>query len=191
MQAASDTLSMRGFVAACLVSICSVALAQPVRLDVEWLRNFDNQDALALAQFPRLEQRQIIAQVAGTSFDTPDSWFTELRLRRVSLGTTDGLAVRASHLLCGGTGNCQTWILRRAKGQWVNTFAGEAPIATSVGFVRHTGSVRDVVVSTNDGAPSALWTRYRFDGRWYRRTKCYRVAPDTAAPNLDETPCGR
>jgi hypothetical protein len=90
--------------------------------------------------------------------------------------------------LCGGTGNCQTWILRRANGEWLNTFSGEAPIASSIGFVRQPGAVRDVVIGTHESAASALWTRYRFDGRSYRRAACYRVGPDSLS-NVEELPC--
>jgi len=41
------------------------------------------------------ERKQIIDQVENTSFDAPDSWDTELRVRRISLGQADGLIIEA------------------------------------------------------------------------------------------------
>jgi hypothetical protein len=104
-----------------------------------------------------------------TSFDTPDSWLLELRVRRISLGKSDGLVVRGTRLLCGGTGNCETWVFRRAHDKWLNTLDGEAPIASGIGFVRQTAVINDMVVTANQSADMETRTRYKFDGKLYRR----------------------
>jgi hypothetical protein len=72
------------------------------------------QDTPAAAGLPPPQLQQILDRIAETSFDTPDSWEAELRLRRGALGPAPGLVVRGTALLCGGTGNCQTWLFRFA-----------------------------------------------------------------------------
>jgi hypothetical protein len=66
-------------------------------------------ETLQHAQLAASELTQILEQVASTSYDTPDSWPKELCIRRVSLGSVDGLVLQGTDLLCGATGNCQTW----------------------------------------------------------------------------------
>jgi hypothetical protein len=58
------------------------------------------------------EAQEIVEEVERSAYDTPDDWKKELRVRRVDLGNSPGLVVQGSELLCGGTGNCQTWVFR-------------------------------------------------------------------------------
>jgi hypothetical protein len=142
---------------------------------VDWLKGVNDNETFSTAGLTPVEQRQILSQVTLTSFDTPDSWLSELRARRISLGKSDGLVVRATQLLCGGTGNCETWVFRRTNNRWVNMFKGEAPVVSGLGFVRQTAGIKDVVVSANESADKENWTQYAFDGKFYRPTVCYDV----------------
>src|SRR5882672_9709241 len=74
------------------------------------LRNSDTFEAEKLGAS---EKREIRRELEKGSFDAPDSWDREVRVRRISLGAVDGLVVQGVTLLCGATGNCETWVLRR------------------------------------------------------------------------------
>src|SRR5882724_6976050 len=89
---------------------------------IDWLKDLSANETFPAAKLTAAEQKEIIDQVESTSFDAPDSWETELRVRRVSLGESDGLVIRGTHLLCGGTGNCETWVFRNSQGKWLNLF---------------------------------------------------------------------
>src|SRR5438874_12988101 len=77
-------------------------------------------DTLQAAHLSRSEIQQIIAAVEANAFDTPASWTDELRAARVDLGSEPGLVVRGSHLLCGATGNCQVFVLRKLQDRGVS-----------------------------------------------------------------------
>jgi len=114
------------------------------------------------------EIRQIITGVERSAFDTPDSWETELRARRVNLGAGPGLVVRGTKVLCGGTGNCQTWVFRKLSGRWVSLFE-EGPMGE--GFQLGpavTRGIKDFTVITNMSAESSSPVIYKYDGRIYR-----------------------
>ena len=151
--------------------------AQPTNLplDIEWLTQAQSQDTFSRAGLTQADQQQILTQVEITSFDAPDSWLAELRVARISLGTSAGLVVRGTQLLCGGTGNCQTWVFRRENSGWLNMFDGQAPVISRAGLVRQNAGVRDLVTTAHLSAEREQWTTYRFDGHVYRRTDCYRV----------------
>jgi hypothetical protein len=93
------------------------------------------------AGIPRSQIRQITAQIEKTSFDAPDSWEQELRIRRVALGQADVLVVRGTSLLCGATGNCQAWVFLRSQQQWRNLIQGPAP-ARFRPWIRRAGQFR-------------------------------------------------
>lgn len=142
------------------------------------------------ATLTAVERKQILDQVEATSFDIPDSWDKELRVRRISLGQTDGLIVRGTQLLCGGTGNCQTWIFRWSSRQWLNMFARQAPIASKVAFEQRASSgVRNLLVSANISAAEATRILFVFDGKMYRQTECYDVANDGTDERVKTVPC--
>jgi hypothetical protein len=117
------------------------------------------------------ERRQILAAVAQSAFDAPDSWEEELSAVRVDLGRSPGIVLRGTKLLCGGTGNCQLFVMRKANGRWVSLFGDDqAPLAESFelgpGVTR---GIKDLTVVTNSSAETGQRIRYRFDGRMYRR----------------------
>jgi hypothetical protein len=85
------------------------------------------------AKLPSAEIDGILGQIEKTSFDYPNSWQAELRVRQTSLGDADGLVVETTKLLCGGTGNCQTWVFRRSNERW-SMFQHQAPITSAFGF---------------------------------------------------------
>jgi hypothetical protein len=162
---------MRQCIVICFVAaFATVAAAHSTNVlpPVDWVKALDDQETFAATTLTGAEQKQVLDQVQATSFDTPDSWTDELRVRRISLGRTDGLVICGTRLLCGATGNCETWLFRRANGRWLNMFDGEAPVVTSVGFVKQTKNVRDVVATAHVATGTATWTQYAFDGRFYR-----------------------
>jgi hypothetical protein len=129
----------------------------------------------------RPEVKEVLDQVGQTSFDTPDSWQTELRLRRLSIAGGDGLVVRGTEMLCGGTGNCETWLFRRANRAWVNMFDGEAPLISSFGFGRHVSHrVPDLIATAPVSAAKSNYVVYVFDGKFYRSGGCYEVDAEAA-----------
>jgi len=73
-------------------------LARPIRIPT-MQKALDDFETFQAAKLSSNEANGILKQVEETSFDYPDSWQLELRVRRLSLGDTDGLVVR-------GTGNC-------------------------------------------------------------------------------------
>ena len=127
-------------------------------------------DALAAARLSAKEVREIIAGAEQSAFDTPDSWNKELRARRVDLGSSPGIVLQGTKLLCGGTGNCQLFVFRQLKGKWVSPFAGErAPIVEAFQFgpgISH--GIKDLTVVANASAETGQRITYRFDGGVYR-----------------------
>jgi hypothetical protein len=162
---------MRHFILVCFIAaLARVAAAPSTNLHppADWLPALSDNETFAAARLTSTEQQQIFDQVQATSFDTPDSWIVELRVRRISLGDTDGLLIRGAQLLCGGTGNCQTWLFRRSNQRWSNMFDGQAPVVASVGFVKQTKKVNNVVAIVHVSAGAASWVQFTFDGRFYR-----------------------
>ena len=104
------------------------------RADFPAMQHLRDNETFQAAKIAPAEIKQIVAQVEATSFDSPDSWESELRARRVPLNGSDGLVVQGTKLLCGGTGNCQTWVFRRDGNGWANMFHDQAPIASGFGF---------------------------------------------------------
>ena len=134
------------------------------------------QETLATSKLSASEIKQIEAEVEASAYDTPASWAAELRARRVDLGAARGLIVQGTNLLCGGTGNCQTWVLRSAGGKWISMFASsgknncsEPPLAEGfeLGPARAHG-IKDFTVSANSSARSGSRVTYKFDGNCYR-----------------------
>src|SRR6185437_8702566 len=106
------------------------------------------------AKLTAAEQEQIINQVENSSFDVSDSWETELRVRRISLGQANGLIIRGTRLLCGGTGNCETWVFRQSSEKWLNMFEQQAPIVSALGFEQEaSGGIKNLLVSANTSLP--------------------------------------
>ena len=179
--------------AARLLSLSGVATA-PARSStqrIDWLKDLSVNETFVAAKLTAAEQKQIVDQVENTSFDAPDSWETELRVRRVSLGESDGLIVRGTRLLCGGTGNCETWVFRRSPGKWLNMFEEKAPIVSGFGFEQETsGGIKNFLVSANSSAAKESRRSFKFDGKVYRQSQCYEVSIDyPAAEKIEKVSC--
>jgi hypothetical protein len=157
---------------------------------IDWLKDLSANETFPAAKLTAPEQKEIIDQVESTSFDIPDSWQTELRVRRISLGQLDGLIIRGSGLLCGGTGNCETWVFRHSRGKWWNMFEQEAPIVSGFGFEQETaGAIKNFLVSANSSATKQRRVLFKFDGKVYRQSECYEVSIDGAAEKIEKVPC--
>jgi len=157
---------------------------------VDWLADLNDRETLSVLRLSSAEQKQILNQIEMTSFDTPDAWWQELRVRRISLGTTEAIVVRGTNLLCGATGNCETWVFRRANRQWLNMFIGEAPVVSSIGLVvDQTKGIRNIVLAAHVSASSATWTEYAFGGAFYKQVHCFDINSETN--RATEVPCQR
>jgi len=131
-------------------------------------------DTLAASKLPPEQIRELLDQVEATSFDTPDSWPVELRVRVVAIGRTRGIIIRGTSLLCGGTGNCQTWLFRYDKGHWLNLIEGEAPVIDSLMLTQGKNpDIPDLIAGANTSSSSDRYSVYVFHGKTYRRVKCY------------------
>ena len=130
-------------------------------------------DTFAAARLSAKEVREITDGVEQSAFDTPDSWESELRVRRVDLGNGSGIVVQGTKLLCGGTGNCQIFVFRRVGQDWVPLFAGEeAPVVEGFSFgPEATRGIKDLHVQANSSADKSSSGTYRFDGKFYRAAK--------------------
>jgi len=155
---------MKVFPVAILAATFAVAL---VFAQMQSLKPSDTFSAAGLS--PK-EVRDVINGVEQSAYDIPDSWEQELRVRRVNLGLTPGLVVEGTMLLCGGTGNCQTWVFRKSNGKWVSMFAGDqAPLAESFQFgPSATRAIKDFTIHTNSSAEAGKRVTYKFNGRFYR-----------------------
>jgi len=158
---------------------------------IDWLKDLSDGETFLAANLTEVEQKQIIDQVEKSSFDAPDSWESELRVRRVSLGQSDGLVIRGTQLLCGGTGNCETWVFRRSLGNWFNMFEQEAPIVSAFGFEQEAaGGIRNFLVRANSSAAEESRIVFKFDGKFYRQSACYDVSVDNGeAGKSEEVAC--
>jgi hypothetical protein len=78
--------------------------------------------------------------------------------------------VQGTSLLCGGTGNCQTWCFRKTNSTWVSLFAADqAPIAS--GFQLGPGvthELKDFTIVTHLSAEGGERVIFKFDGTVYR-----------------------
>jgi hypothetical protein len=167
------------------VWFASEAGAQEPRLSAT--QNLTAQETFGAAHLNQEDRKEILGQVEKTSFDVPDSWESELRVRRLQLGETAGLVVQASSLLCGGTGNCQTWVFRRSEGKWLTMFEHQAPIASGFGFAKEqTHGLKDFITVGHMSAEMAQYAVFTFDGSFYRLTQCYVVSGDDSPK---KSPC--
>lgn len=134
------------------------------------MQSLGPKDTWAAAKLSVQEAQQIIAGAEAAAFDTPDSWEKELRIRRVDLGGSPGIIALGTHLLCGGTGNCEIFVFRKAEGKWVSLFKSDAPIAE--GFQlgpSSTHGIKDLTVSMNSSAAKSESVVYKFDGHFYQQ----------------------
>jgi len=127
-------------------------------------------DTFHAAQLTEKEVEELVRQVQDSSFDTADDWQSELRVRRVDLGHSPGIIIQGTKLLCGATGNCQTWVFRKLDDRWISLFPiDKVPIVEGFHIesgVRH--GIRDFKVVANFSAESERTITYHFDGKFYR-----------------------
>lgn len=76
--------------------VMGTALAQPLRLPA--MESLKTSETFQATNLSSAETARIFKQIEETSFDYPDSWQSELRVRRVSLGDTDGLVIQGTKL---------------------------------------------------------------------------------------------
>jgi hypothetical protein len=149
-----------------------MVLAQ--ELELPTLSQLNETDTFRVAGLTASEQMQIFKEIEKISFDVPDSWEKELLVRRLSLGNTEGLVLQGRSLLCGGTGNCETFVLRREKSKWISMFHEEAPLAEGFGVLPDASNgVKHFVIIANTSAESGQIVIYKFDGKFYRTSHCY------------------
>ena len=147
------------------VFVAALALSQ--------VQSLDAKETFAAAHFSLQEAAEVIRAVSNSAFDIPDSWETELRARRVDLGTEPGLVLQGTNLLCGGTGNCQIFVLRKVNQRWTSLFGNEqAPIGEGYFFgPKAANGIKDLTVVANDSFDHTSRVKYRFDGVAYTAVK--------------------
>jgi hypothetical protein len=126
-------------------------------------------DTFVAAKLTQKEVNQLIRTLEQLAYDIPDSWNTELRAKRIDLGSSPGLVLEGTNLLCGGTGNCQIFVFRRVNNRWISLFQGQAPIceAFTIG-PGTTNGIKNLTVTANQSAEIAQRIAYQFDGKFYR-----------------------
>jgi hypothetical protein len=127
-------------------------------------------ESAPLAHLDPDEFERLVSEIAGSAFDAPASWRGELEIRRIALGAGTHLYVRGRNLLCGATGNCQVWLLERARGRWRLLWRGDRIVVAEGVRVLAVSShgLRDIEVLTNMSADERRRERFRYDGRLYR-----------------------
>jgi hypothetical protein len=134
------------------------------------LQSLGPRDTFRAAALRSAEVKEIVKQVEDSAYDVADDWESELHVRHVDLGASPGLILQGTKLLCGATGNCQTWVFRRAHNNWILMFAkDDVPIAE--GFRLGPGvssGIKDFTVQANSSAEAEQTVTYKFDGKLYR-----------------------
>ncbi len=155
-----ESSGMKSFLTALLFGVAAFAQMQAIGPN----------ETFASAKLLPTEVREIIAGVDKSAYDTPDSWENELRVRRVDLGSSPGLVVRGTNLLCGATGNCQIWVFRSVNGHWVSLFGNDAaPLADGFKLGPDvTLGIKNFTLSTNRSANREKPITYKFDGNLFR-----------------------
>jgi hypothetical protein len=137
------------------------------------MQSLSTRDTFRAAALSPAETKEILKQVEDSAYDLPNDWQSELHVRRVDLGASPGLILQGTNLLCGGTGNCQTWVFRKAENQWVLMFAKDA-VPVAEGFRLGPGlssGIKDFTVQANLSAAAVETVTYKFDGKIYRPDK--------------------
>jgi hypothetical protein len=143
-------------------------------IDLPTMNHLKGTETLQQAELSVSEVKQVLGQVKLIAYDTPESWQEELRVRRVSLGSVDGLVLQGTSLLCGATGNCQTWVFRRIGTRWVCLFRGQAPVASGFGFEQQAKlGIRNLVLSSHVSSDETDYAVFTYTGRVYSSSRCY------------------
>jgi len=154
------------------------------------LNRIGEAETFQAAKLIATEIAEIVSQVERTAFDTPESWEKELRVRRVRFPSSDGLVLQGTKLLCGATGNCQTWVFRQDQGQWIALFPTQAPLAAGFSFITALQQpVPQFMVAAHLSADVAVYRYYFFNGQTYSTDRCFESKPDGhAAKQVTCTP---
>jgi len=134
------------------------------------MQSLGPKDTFRAAKLSSKEVQEIVKLVEASAYDMADDWTTELRVRRVDLGSSPGLVLQGSNLLCGATANCQLWVFRKVGNRWLSLFSSDqAPIAEGFRLgPGATGGIKDLTIIANSSAEAGATTRYKFDGKFYR-----------------------
>jgi hypothetical protein len=98
--------TMRVFVALCAYLVSTSAFA----VDFPPMDYLKATETFSVAKLSTAEVQEILKQVEADIDYRPETWQDELRIRRVRLGSVDGLVLQGLQALCGVTGNCTTWV---------------------------------------------------------------------------------
>lgn len=183
----------RVFCTALLASLLSLA-AMAAEIEFKPFPMPSNEDTFVDSGLKAAARKEIFDAVAVTAYDTPDSWDAELRVHRQRVGPWFVAVVRGTSLLCGATGNCQTWLFRLDGKHWVYVIAaGQAPIIDGLSLTRAgRGRPWRLVTRAHVSAEERRFAEYRFDGRVFQRTRCRVSAVDSAGQPKGEprdAPC--
>jgi hypothetical protein len=134
------------------------------------LQSLGDRDTFRAAALSSAEVKEIVKQVEDSAYDVADDWESELHVRHVDLGASPGLILQGTKLLCGATGNCQTWVFRKAHNNWILMFAkDDVPIAEGFRLGPGvSGGIKDFTVQANSRAEAEQTVTYKFEGKLYR-----------------------
>lgn len=70
-------------------------------------------------------------------------------------------------------------------------FEREAPIASGLGFEQEgSGGIKNFVVNANSSAAEESRTLFKFDGKVYRQSQCYKISTgDAATERIEKVAC--
>ena len=165
-----------------LLALLAAVPAIAATIDFAPLALPDEGDTFVASGMRIAARKEIFAQVAATAYDTPDSWDAELRVRRSRIGPWHVAIVRGTSLLCGATGNCQTWVFRLDGKHWTNVVAaGQAPIVSGLSLTKAgRGRPWRLATAAHVSATDSRFVEYSFDGHLFQRRRCL-VGPVNSA----------
>lgn len=99
-----------------MIVVLCIGLFLPLSASAQ-MESLGPNDTFRAAQLTKKEVEGLVRQVEDSAFDTADDWQSELRVRRIDLGRSPGIVIQGTKLLCGATGNCQTWVFRKLDGK--------------------------------------------------------------------------
>ena len=152
-----------------IVGVCIALFLLPL-LAASNMESLGANDTFLAAKLPKHEVEDLVHQVEDSAFDTADDWQGELRVRRIDLGRSPGIIIQGTKLLCGATGNCETWVFRKFDDRWISLFPRDkVPIIEGFQIDSAvTNGIRNFRAISNSGAESENLITYRFDGKFYR-----------------------
>ena len=119
-------------------------------------------ETFSVAKLSGAEVQEILKQVeADVDYRPAGSWQDKLRIRRVRLGSVDGLVLQGLHDLCGATGNCTTWIFRRERGHWLRYFSAILRVPKDLGLNSKLSTGFGISLQQNMVQPSSTCLQFR------------------------------